>query len=400
MALSPFAAWQLELLSPERFHELGAERGSSFSAAGASEPQRLSTAQARYLLGFSLLAPSSHNSVPQAYALDLEHSRVRLLLNRRHVLPGSDRSGRQALISVGCALANLELAAAAYGLRCVMQPEPGLAWAALGPATTDDFVRLGSLVFQPAERAPHAGEPRAWLEAMVERRVVRAEFDDTVALPQELSARLAETARAAGDVRLHVFESARERFGWGKLDELALKFKLEQDDFRSELGRFLLSNDDCDSERGMRGRELGLCDRVTEELGAQLRGERSLPGDQLALLARGGRVGLTSASAVCVLSVAHESPLALLDVGRAYQRCALEAWRGGFASAVHTAICEVSHVRSIARATMMPATSLPGTLGPCMIFRLGKPLGAVVERPHSSRPPLSSLLREGLAPDG
>ena len=395
MVPSPFAAWQIELLSPERFRELGAERGLSFSAAGAPEPQRLSTAQARYLLGFSLLAPSTHNSVPQAYALDLEHSRIHVLLNRRHVLPGSDRSGRQALISVGCALANLELAAEEYGFGCVLQPEPELAWAALGPATADDFVRLGSVVFHPAERAPSAGEPRAWLEAMVERLVVRSEFDDTVALPRELSARLTETARAAGDVRLHVFESARERFGWGKLDELALKFKLEQDDFRSELGRFLLKNDDCYSERGMRGRELGLGDRVTEELGAQLRGELSLPGDQLALLARGGRVGLTSASAVCALSVTRESPAALLDVGRAYQRCALEAWRSGFASAVHTATCEVSHVRAIARATL-----LPGTLGPCMIFRLGKPLGAVVERPHSSRPPLSSLLHERLTPDG
>jgi hypothetical protein len=382
---SPFAAWQLEILGHESFRELGAEG-------------RLSEAQARYLLCLSLLAPSSHNSVPQAYALDLERGRIRLLLNRRHVLPGSDPTGRQALISVGCALANLELAALEYGLRVEWQPEPVLAWGAFAPASADELVPLGSLVC--TGRAATGDAERGWVAAMVERIVVRAELDDRVELPRELVEGLQHGAGSLG-VRLHVFEARRERFAWGKLDELALKFKLEQDDFRRELGCFMLANDDQQSERGMRGREFGLDDHVTAELGAQLRGERNLAGDQLALLARGGRMGLTSASAVCVLAVEHETPAALIDVGRAYQRCALVAWQRGFVNAVHTAICEVAHVRAIARATLLPGLEPRGSRGPCMVFRLGQPLAAVERtRPHSSRPALASLLCEGLGPSG
>jgi hypothetical protein len=115
-----------------------------------------------------------------------------------------------------------------------------------------------------------------------------------------------------------------------------------------------------------------------------------LHGDQLALMARGGRMGLASASAVCALSCGEEHPAHLIDVGRVYQRCSLAAWRRGFVQSVHTAICEVSHVRAMCRATLLRTAGAPS-----LLFRLGVPTRALdLSRPHSSRPALDSLLVE------
>src|SRR6187431_2859738 len=105
-----FESWNLPLLELEQFCELDTDR-----------QYPVSPGQARYLLGFSLLAPSSHNTVPQAYRLDLQHSRIELWLQRGRVLPASDPTGQQALISLGCAAENLVLAAAQYGIACSWQ---------------------------------------------------------------------------------------------------------------------------------------------------------------------------------------------------------------------------------------------------------------------------------------
>jgi hypothetical protein len=373
---SAFSAWDLQVLSPAQFQALdGACHGV------------LSTAQARYLLSFSVLAPSSHNSVPQLYALDLAEQAIEILLDRRRVLAVSDPTGRQALISVGCAIENLQVSAASYGLASVWQPEPGLLAPTSSFVQAGPPVRLGRVLFTGAAQVPDAPVREAAWRSLLERRTVRAEFDDRRALPEELLGTLHDGAAADGVV-LSIFQSAAEKFAWGKLEEAALKHKLEQAAFRHELGRWLLANDDEISERGMRGREFGLDDRISRELARQLRGEAGLHGDQLALMARGGRMGLSSASAVCALSCGEEHPAHLLDVGRVYQRCSLAAWRVGFVQAVHSAICEVGHVRAMCRATLTRAAGPPS-----MLFRLGVPTRAPERsRPHSSRPALDSLL--------
>jgi hypothetical protein len=376
MGASAFSAWDIEVLSRSRFAALN---GESWGA--------LNGAQARYLLGFSVLAPSTHNSVPQLYELDLAGQAIGILLDRRRVLPASDPSGRQALISVGCAIENLQLAAAQYGIASTWQPLPGLAEASSSSLTGGPPVRLGRVLFGGASPAPAEPAREAALRSLLERRTLRAELDASRSLPEELLGEL-RAAAAAEKVVLSVFQSPTEKFAWGKLEEAALKHKLEQEAFRHELGHWILNNDDETSERGMRGREFGFDDRICRELALQLRGEAALHGDQLALMARGGRLGLASASAVCALSSGEDHPAQLLDVGRVYQRCSLAAWRRGFVQAVHSAICEVSHVRAMCRATLLRTAGAPS-----LSFRLGVPTRALdLSRPHSSRPALDSLL--------
>src|SRR5688572_12927675 len=94
--------WRVRPLSRTQFLELG-------------EPGRLNREQLRYLAWFGLLAPSSHNTVPQRYVLREDSQRIEVLADRKYILPESDPSGRQCMVSLGCTLANIQRAAAVMG---------------------------------------------------------------------------------------------------------------------------------------------------------------------------------------------------------------------------------------------------------------------------------------------
>ncbi|MEY4550341.1 MAG: hypothetical protein RL685_6536 [Pseudomonadota bacterium] len=373
-----FTCWQLAVLEPSEFQALGPAHG-----------RVLGVEQAKYLLRFSLLAPSSHNTVPQAYELECEADRIGLFLRQQLVLKESDPDGREALASVGCAIENLVQAAEQYGVTCRWQACPTLDWSSVAPSSRPRDRYLGQLLLSSAP-LPEATGRKATLGRMLDRRSVRAEFDSAVTMPVELGHEL--TDALAPSVQLSIFESTTDKFAWAKLDELALKHKLEETPFRRELGEWLLPNDDELHPRGMRGREFGFDDRVTRELSARLRGELPMPVDQLSSIARAGRIGLCSASAICVLSCDDPGPATAITSGRVFQRCALVAEARGFVCAVHTAVCHVPHARAMGQATLMKSRT------PHLIFRLGMhlhPNDGV--RPHSARPRLDELLIQHVA---
>jgi hypothetical protein len=358
-----FAAWHLEVLPLERFRALGALE------------------QLRHLLRFSLLAPSTHNTVPQAYGVDAERGRIDLYLDRRKVLPASDAAGRQALISVGCALESLTLSAEQYGLSSRFAPDAELATSSRADAR---FVRVGCVELRADGREPSEQVRRSVLRALVERKVVRAEFDPSAAVPEDLRSSLFGAVADFRGLTLSLATRPADRFAWGKLGELALKHELELSEFRRELGHWILENGDATAARGMRG----LDHEQSRSFARELRGELPLASEKLALLSRAERNALVSSSAVCALAASSDDPRSLVEIGRAYQRCAISAWQRGFAHAVHSAIVEVPHVRAICRATLLSGRTSPG-----LVFRLGKPMRASDwERPHSSRPSLDELI--------
>lgn len=73
----------------------------------------------RFLLNFAVLAPSSHNSQPWSFSVNQNSISVFLEPARR--LVESDKNDRQAHISLGCALKNLEIAADYYGYLCTIE---------------------------------------------------------------------------------------------------------------------------------------------------------------------------------------------------------------------------------------------------------------------------------------
>ena len=74
-----------------------------------------------HLIGWAVLAPNSHNVQPWRFRVNAEAGMIEISVPPEAILPASDKSARQAHISVGCVVENLMNAAEAYGLETHLQ---------------------------------------------------------------------------------------------------------------------------------------------------------------------------------------------------------------------------------------------------------------------------------------
>lgn len=147
---------------------VAAWRGPGELAAGA-DPRR-------WLLGWAILAPHSHNL--QSWLVDLrEPDQITLFCDRTRLLPVTDPYSRQILMSQGTFIELLDLAARERGLRAEVQLFPE---GEFGPKEVDD---------RPVARirlVPDAGVARDPLFAQIPRRHTNREaYDPARPVPAE-----------------------------------------------------------------------------------------------------------------------------------------------------------------------------------------------------------------------
>jgi hypothetical protein len=366
-----FLPWRLRPLSVEAFADL--------STSGA----RLSRAQLAYLAWLDLLAPTSHNTVPQRFRLEPDDGALSLWLDRAFVLAASDPLGRQALVSLGCGIANAMLAARCYGWQASVDVEPvPVEWTRPFVEGEPRYTRVARLRFEPG--APSL--PHDWLQAMLARKVVRAEYDERVKLDAELVTRAHALVAEHPGLELHLLTDAATLLFLGKFQELADTTVFNRDAFALELGAWLLENGDP-SSLGMRGAEFGLSDEAARHIHEGLLRMQTLLPDEMAAFAKAGNLGMRSSSAVAVITVDEDSVAQRVAAGRAYEELCLLLLQHRFCTAMHAGITEVD----------APNLALRGRLRtrrrPTVVFRIGRPLHeADWLRPHSARPSLDAVL--------
>ncbi len=363
-----FDAWRIPVLERAAFVALG-PRG-----------------QLEYLASLALLAPTTHNTVPQRMRIDAERSALHVALDRRAILPESDAIGRQATVSLGAVIANACIAGEAYGRPMTLSIHEGAETALRPLAGADEaIVPVATLVLGPPRAAtPERGAE--WVAAMIERKMVRAEFDERIRLDASLALELASVASGVHPgLTLHVITDAPTLLALGKFQELADSTVVNRTAFARELAEWLEEND---SERpvGMRGREFGLSDDAARRFRDGLAGRGPLLPDETVAFAKAGNIGMRSSSAVMIITVATDDLEHRLAAGRAFEEMALRLVLEGFSVAMHAGITEVD----------APNLALRGRLRtfqrPTVVFRTGKPLRAADgERAHSARPPLSEV---------
>jgi hypothetical protein len=370
-ASDPFELWELSALSQEDFMALG------------TPGRDLSLAQLRHLAAYNLLAPTSHNTVPQRFLFPSTGNAIEICLDREVILAASDPSGRQASISVGCGIANLIHAARHYGFAASVEVYDALSSTVL-PLRPGEvrFARVAQVRFQ---RGP-VSAPESVLHAMLERRSVRADYNASVALPAELSRAL---ARLIGEqypkLEFHLVSDASTVGFLADLQGLADSTALSRDDFTAELGQWLIEND-SDSPLGMRGREYGMSDELTLGMQARLQSEIRLKPEEVSGLARGGNVGIRSSSAVGIIAVPRDDLPHRVLAGRAFEDLVLTLHQHGFVTAMHASITEIESPNLALQARL-------GTRGrPVVVFRMGQPLEPRdARRPHSARPSVNDV---------
>ncbi|MEO8182477.1 MAG: hypothetical protein ABI895_26875 [Deltaproteobacteria bacterium] len=367
----PFELWQLAALSAADFHGLGSVEGT------------LSLAQLQHLAAYGLLAPSSHNTVPQRFLFPSEGNTIEICVDREVVLGASDPSGRQASVSVGCGITNLLHAAGCYGFDAAVELFDSAASRVLPHRPQEArYTRVARVRFQRGT----ALEPEAVLLAMIERRSVRADYNAAVALPAALMAALNDLMRSQyPELEFHLVHDPRTLGFLADLQELADSTALSREEFTTELGNWLIEND-SDSPLGMRGREHGLSDELTQSVQARLLSEIRLRPEEVSGLARGANIGIRSSSAVGIIVAPRDDLQHRVLAGRAFEDLVLTLHQRGFVTAMHAAITELESPNLALQAQL-------GTLGrPVVVFRMGQPLEPRdARRPHSARPSVSDV---------
>lgn len=297
-----------------------AKRKPPFPANG-SEKDRL-----RFLLGYAIQAPSSHNSQPWLFRL--REDAVELHADRRRALPVVDPQDRELTMSCGAALDHLAVAARHFGRAPVVELLPDE-----NDADLLAVFRLGAAV-TPED------EDRALFGAIPERRTTRHAFEQR-RLPPRLQARCRElAAREGAELTLVADEATKAEIA--DLVAEGDRTQFAHAGFRRELAAWVHSRR-SESRDGMSGEAFGVPD-VLSPVGALVirtfdLGNGVAAGDAKKIMA--------GSPLLAILSTPEDGVVHWLRAGRALSRVLLRLAADGATAAYLNQPLETPQLRPL-----------------------------------------------------
>jgi hypothetical protein len=331
--------------------------GSVVGFVGAGHSQELGHELVRELVRCATLAPSSHNTQCWKFALDASGVTVLPDLSRR--CPAVDPDDHHVFVSLGCAVENLTHAALAHGLQAEARYDP-----------TRGAIRV-ALTATPAQKSP-------LFDAIAVRQCTRGDYEGKPLSSEELA--LLERAGTSNSVRMLLLteRAAVERV----LDYVVQGNTAQMADpaFVKELKNWIRFN----------GAEAV---RTRDGLFSVASGNPAIP-TWLGDLAFGWFFTPKSENEKCVRQIRSSAGIAVfvgevadpahwVEVGRCYERFALQATALGIRNAFLNQPVEVQSVRS-------PFADAMGLAGqrPDLVVRFGR--GPTL--PRSLRRPVQAVL--------
>jgi len=317
-----------------------------------------------HLIEWAILAASSHNVQPWRFIIRPSQNIIDICVDEAGVLPVSDVKGRQAYISMGCAIENLLFAAEYYGFVNQIEYFDG------APIYPLPIVRVRLEKDDKVKR-----KDKKFLEAIKNRRMNRKKFDPECSIPDKVLEQMREIAKNFG-LTLDIITDNPTRFAIAEIQYVADKYVVAKTDFRKELSEFLLPND-TDKNRGMPGNTFGLSDEMALRIHKELKKDGIFDPYLATGFAASSRDGIKSSPAILVISVKNDNPEWWVKAGRVFQKIALLAEMYGLSISVQAAIVEVEMFNK-----MLGLRLKHLKLRPTVIFRMGY---AKEESPHSPR---------------
>ena len=324
MTHDPFAEWAID-------------EGDYPSAGSAAD-------KLRYLVGYAILAPSSHNTQPWLFRIAGDRLELMADLSRR--LPVVDPEDRALVISCGAALAVLLTAMRHFGHAGETELLPdgsdsnSLATVGLGPAhvpTAADNARFG---------------------AITRRRTTRLEFEDE-ALPPGLAEELIGLASGEG-AEVAIVTERRSKSAVARLVAKGDRAQFANSDFRAELASWVHSRRSA-SRDGMSGANFGMPDILSAVGGLVIRTFDM--GDGIA--SKDEEIAAGSPALVLV-ATAGDAPIDWLRAGMAHIDMLLAVTAAGLTAAYLNQPVEVARLRPALRR----AAHASGV--PQLLFRIGR----------------------------
>jgi hypothetical protein len=306
------------------------------------------------------LAPSVHNTQPWRFVIGQASLEVHATWTRK--LRVLDPTGRQLIISCGCALFNARVALAAAGYDATVERFPD-------PARPDLLARL-TLSETPVERLPLGA-----LDAVIElRQTNRRRFaDDTV--PAEVVYSLVEAAEAEGG---QLFEITRpeHRLATARLSQQADREQNADPAYRAELRSW--TTDDPRRRDGVPALAVPHVDEGAHD---------DVPIRDFDTHGMGWLPVETHSSmnqCLLLLGTLEDRPAAWLRAGEALEHVLLEVTRQGYAASPLTQVIEMPRTRATLR------DELGLDMNPHVLLRIGR----APKTPASRRRRLVDVLTE------
>lgn len=293
------------------------------------------------ILEAATLAPSNHNSQPWKFVLQGEE--IHLFPDFERSLPVGDPEYRELIISLGCALENLAVAARHEGFAVETR---------VFPQELDGIIiRLRPMLFPPDP------EKEALFEAIGHRQTTRSPYDGQPLAPEILTA-LEEVPMEYG-VHLRILTERRELDKAATLVRKADEFWMTKPSYRKEQAKWTrFSLHAADTRRdGLTSRAIGHR-WMPEWFGRLLLRHWVRPSDQ----AREDVRLVRSASAVLLFYSTHNEPASWIAVGRSFERLALTLTRLGLKYAPHNQPCEIPAFQTQFRKAFGPEVVFPQLL--------------------------------------
>ncbi len=326
----------------------------------------------RHLVGWAILAPSSHNVQPWRFRIYPKGMDIDLLLHPSGILPVSDGRGRQAHISMGCALENLRIAIMHYGFQYSQINF-------LGGKYPDSLVAVNVRGSGLGISPNSATNP--FFTAMKARVTNRGLFDSDKPVPPDFIEQCYLFAIAEG-IESSQIKDFPTRFALAEIQYQADRYVIAKDDFRHELGDYFLPNDSLASV-GMPGSNFGLKDEMSLRVHRELKKPGPFDHDLAVGMAGATREALRGAPYIGVLSVRDDTPASWVTAGQVFERIAIYAQVRGLAISVYAAMVEVERLNKLLK------LRLNTLCRPTIIFRVGY---SKEQRPHPPRLNISEVL--------
>lgn len=298
----------------------------------------------RFLLGYAILAPSSHNSQPWLFRLRPDGAE--LLADRTRCLPVVDPFDRALMISCGAALGHLCAAMRFFGHAPDMALLPD-------PADPDLLARVSF----GAAHVPSASDA-ARFHAIALGRTTRLAYPDEP-MPAGLEPDLMDAARAQG-CELAIVSDRPAKQAIARLVAEGDRAQFANPAFRRELAAWVHSRRST-SRDGMSGAAFGMPDILSAAGGLVIRtfdmGNRQAAADEAIA---------TGSPALLVLATPQDEPADWLRAGLALSAILLAATAVGWTSAYLNQPVETEHLRPRLR----DAAGVSGH--PQLLLRLGR----------------------------
>ncbi len=338
-----------------------------------------------YLCALGHLAPSTHNVQPWRFFIDPGEQTITLCVDTAAILPASDASGRQTVISLGCCLENIASAANYYGWQHTLTYSLPSA-AELASSTRKKLIPIAALHLEDKIPAPTERPSNSPLiNNILDRKVIRAEFSNQKNIPPDVMNKLTHL-NTDTSLTFHLVTDYARKLTVAEFQGQADGYVINSPKFSRELGDWLLPND-TKSYVGMPGIGFGLTDIQALRLHQGLSGVSTLEPEDGLRFATASKIGIEKAPLLGFITATSDTPESWLATGRLLEKIFLLLTEERISFAVHAGITEVPLIKKIFGLTL-------GTLQPITaLFRAGYVKNeADLERPHSPRLPLNEVL--------